>query len=115
MGSRKRWVKAFEWYEKSAKQGNSDAQNCLGLFYEYGGIRIKKDLEKAYYLYQKSAENGSKHALFNLGLCYQYGRSVEKDNVKAFECMKNLPNKTRIYKCTKETCINANWKVIKKD
>jgi TPR repeat protein len=58
-------IKAFEWFEKSANQEQSDAQNYLGYFYE-NGIGVQKNLEKAYCWYQKSAKNGNKFAQYNL-------------------------------------------------
>src|SRR3989337_1825920 len=90
-------VEAFEWYESSAKQGHSGAQNSLGFFFE-NGMRIKdydndddddddmeKDIKKAFYWYQKSATNDNNIAQYNLGRCYRYGLGIEKDKVKAFE------------------------------
>ncbi|CAI2168184.1 8103_t:CDS:1, partial [Funneliformis geosporum] len=39
---------AFYWYQKSADQNNSDAQNQLGFFFE-NGWGIEMDLKMAFY------------------------------------------------------------------
>ena len=49
---------AFKWFEKSANQGNADAQNKLGRMYEYG-IEVTQDYKKAFKWYEKSAIQGN--------------------------------------------------------
>ncbi|CAI2170833.1 15749_t:CDS:2 [Funneliformis geosporum] len=70
--------KAFEWYNKSAEQEYSNAQNDLGYFYEKG-ICIQKNEEKAFYWYQKSANNKNNIAQCNLAICYRYGLGIKKN------------------------------------
>ncbi len=57
--------KAIYWYEKSAKQGQKEAQFNLALMY-YKGDRIDKDISKAIYWYEKSAEQGNSDAQLRL-------------------------------------------------
>ena len=54
--------KAFEWTEKSAKQGFAEAQNELGRAYEH----MKQDPDKAIEWYQKAAAQGFELARQNL-------------------------------------------------
>ena len=73
-----------KWYRKAAEQGDADAQNSLGYYYERGE-GVAKDLGKAIEWYRKSADNGNELAQCNLGLCYECGKGVTKDLVKAAE------------------------------
>ena len=50
--------KAIYWHEKSAEQGQKEAQCNLAHIYENGN-GIDKDINKAIYWYQKSAEQGN--------------------------------------------------------
>ncbi len=45
----------YKYFEKSAKQGDSDAQFKLGECYQYG-LGIKKNEIEAFKWYKKSAE-----------------------------------------------------------
>ena len=52
------YVKANEWFQKAAEQGNADAQCNLGVMYAEGqGVEV--DNAKANEWYQKSAEQGN--------------------------------------------------------
>ena len=44
---------AVKWYRKAAEQGDADAQNSLGYYYERGE-GVAKDLGKAIEWYRKS-------------------------------------------------------------
>ncbi len=55
------YKKAFEWTEKSAKQGLGKAQWMLGLMY-YKGLGVELDRKKAAYWVKKSKKNGCKKA-----------------------------------------------------
>ena len=48
-GVSKNYKKAFEWYQKSALQGQYDAQNNLGFMYE-SGTGTSKNFKKAFEL-----------------------------------------------------------------
>ena len=60
---------------KSAKKGDKEAQNDLGLMY-YEGEGVPQDYEKAIEWYTKSAEQGHAWAQYNLGLMYYDGEGV---------------------------------------
>lgn len=79
--------KAFEWYEKSASNGNPQAQYRLGVCYGCGK-GTEKDLVEAFRWYKKSAENGDGDGQLSLGGCYEFGHGVEKNERKAFEWYK---------------------------
>ncbi|WP_434779079.1 tetratricopeptide repeat protein [Neisseria sp. Ec49-e6-T10] len=49
---------AFSWFEKAAKNGDSDAQYVIGLMY-YQADGVKQDLEKAFEWFRKSAKQGN--------------------------------------------------------
>ena len=49
--------KAFEWFAKSAEQGDAKAQFMLGIMY-YGGVGIPQNYEKAFEWYSKAADQG---------------------------------------------------------
>ena len=100
------YKKAFEWLEKSAKQGEPNAQYGLGTMYE-NGFGVEKDYEKAYEWYSKSAVKGNKEAIkssikvlkelaqqgksnyqYELGKLYEKGSrvgNIEKDYEKTYE------------------------------
>ena len=57
----------FEYWEKSAKTGDAEAQNNLGLMY-YGGRGTEKDEELALKYFQLAAEQGNADAQENFRL-----------------------------------------------
>ena len=59
----------MKWYRKAAEQGHADAQNNLGLCYQYGK-GVAKDYAEAVKWYRKAAEQGHARAQCNLGYCY---------------------------------------------
>ena len=77
---------AFTWFEKSAKQGHSRAQQQLGMFYETGTDPCIRNIEKALDWYQKSADQGNIEAIFALGRLYTNGIDEKNpDMAKAFQ------------------------------
>ncbi|RIB16875.1 hypothetical protein C2G38_2188795 [Gigaspora rosea] len=76
--------KAFQFYMKSAENGNHHAQYSVGYCYQYG-IGTAKNEEKAFQWYVKSSANGNPKAQSRLGNCYQYGIGTTKDEQKAFQ------------------------------
>jgi TPR repeat protein len=74
-------VEAAKWYERSANQGVSAAQNNLGLMYAQGR-GVPRDTERAAHLWLSAAEKDHVIAQFNLGLAYYRGEGVaENKNV----------------------------------
>lgn len=76
--------KAFEWYQKSAAQGNANGQYNLGHSYIYGE-GVETDEGKGVGFIIKAAEQGHSDAQFDLGTFYHNGRNVEKNLEKAKE------------------------------
>ena len=74
--------KAFEYYQKAARQGHMLAQNSLGMAYEWGD-GTKVDLDKALYWYTKAANQGNTQAQNSLGTMYDLGKAVDADEKKA--------------------------------
>lgn len=86
------YKKAFEWFEKAAKQGNSDAQCQLGIFY-YRGLGITKNFKKAFKWFKTATEKewykdehpeGVRRAQFYVGEMYYKGLGVTKNFEKAY-------------------------------
>ncbi len=69
--------------EESAKQGDAQAQNRLGLCYG-NGDGVKKDPKMAFLCFEKAAKQGYAKAQFNLGTYYREGIGVEKDSKMTF-------------------------------
>ena len=51
------YAHARSWYEKAATQGNSNAQNYLGLLY-LNGVGVQKDDAQARSWFEKAAAQG---------------------------------------------------------
>eukprot|EP01080_Neovahlkampfia_damariscottae_P005107 gene5107-8705_t len=81
-GREQNFQKAFEFYEKSAEQGNPDALYCLGTMY-FSGRGTKLDQKKAAQIYTQAGTFGSKGALLALADMYLKGIGVEKDEKHA--------------------------------
>ena len=90
IGCTKDDVKAVEWYEKAALQGNGCAMVSLGSMYEIGDSdSLKKDSGRALKYYQDAFEKlmSASDDVFvqnSLGIMYQHGLGVVKDEKKAF-------------------------------
>ena len=87
-GVDKDYNKAFEWYSKSAAQGNSGGQRGLGSHYHLGH-GVARDYKATFEWYSKSAAQGDVRAqicLVHLGVDFYCGREGEKDYARAFEC-----------------------------
>lgn len=74
------WTKAVEMLERSAKNGNADAQWELGLMYEYAN-HVVQDQARALELYRNSADAGNPIGLYLVAHCYQHGIVVDEDKV----------------------------------
>ena len=64
-------LKAFKYFEKSAKLGNAWSKNVLGFCYKYGTNGQDKNLKKGMYYYHLAASEGSTSAQYNLGRSYE--------------------------------------------
>ncbi len=65
-----------------AEQGDGDAQNNLGIMYDYGQ-GVPQDDAKAVKWYRKAAEQGNAGAQYNLGVMYGKGQGVPQDYAQA--------------------------------
>ena len=72
-------LKAIEWYEKAANQGNFDAANNIAYIYR-NGVRVATNEAKAIEWYLESANRGDSDAAYNLGSFYE-----KLSNKKLFE------------------------------
>ena len=101
-GVPKDYIKAAEWYKKSAEGSYTKALNNLAYLYQKGK-GVNKDIHKAEQLLLKSAKQGDDVACLNLGILYQTGKlgtanmeDAEYWYRKAMD--KGNPAATRIYR-----------------
>ena len=80
--NRKDYTEALRLYKSLANQGNSCAQNNLGIIYG-GGLGVPVNHSEAAYWYRKAAVQGNAAAQANLGLLYEKGHGVPKNQAKA--------------------------------
>ena len=80
--------KAFDYFCKSAEQGDAYGECWLGKCYYFYGYGVKQDKKKAFDLFMKSTKQGSAIGQYYLGVAYEYGNGVAKDDKKAFEWYK---------------------------
>lgn len=78
-GTEQDYGKAFEWFEKSAQQGNKFAQHSLANLYYYGS-GVNKDYAQAYVWYSKAAAQGQPYAAYAVAQMHSRGESVEKND-----------------------------------
>lgn len=76
------YVEAVKWITLAAEQGNSFAQNSLGLAY-YNGEGVVQNMLQATKWYTMSAKQGNPIAQHNLGWMYYDGKGVAQDYVLA--------------------------------
>ena len=74
--------KAYEWFLKSANNGDASAQVLIGMMY-VNGEGVEKDLTEGAKWYKKSALQGNREAQAFLALAYINGDGVPIDNVQA--------------------------------
>ena len=87
LGTQQDYEKAFEWFLKSAQEGNRFSQYSLGNLYYYGN-GTDKDLSQAFQCYMKSAEQGQPYAAYAAAQMYNKGEYVSKDENQAQEYYK---------------------------
>jgi TPR repeat protein len=79
---------AKKWLEKSAEQGDADAQTMLGYMYANGLTNSANPAVEAFNWYKKSAEQGNSVGQNNLAMCYMKGNGTEMDTVEALRYIK---------------------------
>ncbi len=87
LGTEQNYEQAFEWFFKSAQEGNRFAQYSLGNQYYYGN-GTDKDLSQAFQWYMKSAEQGQPYAAYAAAQMYNKGGYVSKDENQSQEYYK---------------------------
>ena len=78
LGTEQNYEKAFEWFLKSAAEGNKFAQYSLGNLYYYGN-GVERDLSQAFQWYMKSAQQGQPYASYAVAQMYSKGEYVTKN------------------------------------
>ena len=77
LGIEQDYEKAFEWFLKSAQEGNKFAQYSLANLYYYGN-GVEKDLSQAFLWYQKSSAQGQPYASYAVAQMYSKGEYVSQ-------------------------------------
>ena len=82
LGTEQNYEKAFEWFLKSAQEGNKFSQYSLANLYYYGN-GAERNLKEAFGWYVRSAKQGQPYAAYAVGNMYENGESAEKDKKKS--------------------------------
>ena len=84
IGTNQDFSKAFEWFDKSAKQGFDKAKFNLSICYKKGeGTAV--DYQKHVKLLTQLCDSGFIPSYNYLAICYMKGQGVEKDEKKAIK------------------------------
>jgi len=73
---------SFQATVKQAERGEAEAQNELGMKYDFGIEVTENDISAAKW-YRKAAEQGHAEAQLKLGMMYVYGTGVTQNNIEA--------------------------------
>ena len=84
LGTEQNYEKAFEWFLKSAQEGNKFAQYSLANLYYYGN-GAERNLKEAFGWYMRSAKQGQPYASYAVAQMYSKGEYVEHDEKTAQE------------------------------
>ncbi len=82
-GLKENYKAAFDWYCRSAMNGNKNAQVQIGWMY-WSGEGVRKSYKKAAYWYGRASNQGHPFAQYSLSVCYCLGRGVAKNEATAF-------------------------------
>ena len=82
LGTEQDYEKAFEWFLKSAQEGNKFAQYSLANLYYYGN-GVEKDLSQAFWWYRKSSEQGQPYAPYAVAQMYDKGEYISQSEETA--------------------------------
>ena len=78
LGTEQDHEKAFDWFLKSATEGNKFAQYSLANLYYYGND-VERDLSQAFLWYQKSSSQGQPYASYAVAQMYSKGEYVTEN------------------------------------
>ena len=84
LGTEQNYEKAFEWFLKSAQEGNKFAQYSLANLYYYSN-GAERNLKEAFCWYMRSAKQGQPYASYAVAQMYSKGEYVEHDEKTAQE------------------------------
>ena len=76
------YKKAYSLWKSLARDGDSIAQNYVGIHY-YLGLGTKRNYKQAKEWFEKSAIQGFVDAQYNLGVMYENGQHVKQNYVTA--------------------------------
>ena len=76
-------VRTFLHYQSAAQQGNTAAQNNIGVMYA-NGIGVDQDYDEAINWFSRAAQQGDTAAQNSLGVMYANGIGVDQDYEQAF-------------------------------
>lgn len=79
---------AAKWYQKSAENGQADAQFDLAYCYHFGALGLAVSKKEAIKWYKKAGEQDHAEAQYNVGLFYENGYGVTKNINNALEWYK---------------------------
>ena len=82
LGTEQDYAQSFEWFLKSAHEGNKFAQYSLANLYYYGN-GVEKDLSQAFLWYRKSSEQGQPYASYAIAQMYNKGEYVNQSEETA--------------------------------
>ena len=82
LGTEQDYAQSFEWFLKSAHEGNKFAQYSLANLYYYGN-GVEKDLSQAFWWYRKSSEQGQPYASYAVAQMYSKGEYVAENKETA--------------------------------
>ena len=85
VGVEQDYVEAVKWFEKAAKEGDSDAQYFLGQCYILGRGVDEKNASEALSWFKKASDQNNDEAQFKIGLIYEYGDGVPQSDTEALE------------------------------
>ena len=106
-------VEALKWFSKAAADGDEQAQNMLGTFYQHGTAgAVGKDNNKAAYWYLRAAKQGDDQSQLHIGWMYEDGEGVMKDYVEAYKWFNIASTSTR-RPPTKEQIGNVDEETLK--
>ena len=82
LGTEQDYAQSFEWFLKSAHEGNKFAQYSLANLYYYGN-GVEKDLSQAFLWYRKSSEQGQPYAPYAVAQMYDKGEYISQSEETA--------------------------------
>ena len=82
LGTEQDYAQSFEWFLKSAHEGNKFAQYSLANLYYYGN-GVEKDLSQAFWWYRKSSAQGQPYASYAVAQMYSKGEYVAENKETA--------------------------------